>query len=775
MKKSVALLIVLVILLYSPSIFAASYFTNNKDLDATFTQLEKAFLKSEQVYFPLEGEFDVITGPIVNKALPKMTNEVLKAAVNKRLNDIRVAIEIREERLGGLSKEEYKMISEELLHESITIGGEFYWEAGNKTIWLTFGTADDEFEEFDGLVGNFKRMGKEKDEVSQADLQVEVKIKKYFNQSIQAGNKVSPEIMEKLPGKLESLFKELELSKIITAQIMSVIHEQIYKSNVERFDGSESIESIIESCQFIIEMLQEDRDSERQIEVYRFPNDLPSPEVKEDLIKKILNGELSDSFTSGFKNPMTLGDLAKLYFESAELDEKIQLEANSIYKNSPNYIKMAYIYGMINGKGDLEKPLTRLEASRRLVVGNIYEKSPINEALRINDSAKIPSEDIVTVANSGLRIRGLNFEPQSMYTKQEAILDRTVFEFRNVIRGYKIRIHLDELSKLIVGENTVHMLFENNEQLEEYLQSNFEDTAIGDIKRNGSYMRIDTGCALIELFTPEKGIKFTFKNGIKFADFAEEVYGPELSNKIESRVLKAGEKVSMDMQVDSIHKKLYQRLDSILTKIIKPGMTTEQKIKAIHDYVVTHIIYDLNYDSEDTPEAVLMTLDKGRGVCGGYAFLFEYLCDRASIPCVSEGGTSITSPVTPNHIWNAVFLNGEWKFVDTTWDDGNEKKISYKYFLNDKFTFMKDHSPKMGIPDIDSYPEFDGMNIKSQEELRVYVLRKFYWIDGFKVTFRMADKKLKPYVGYVWASPEVQAVLTYDAIKDLYTLTAKKK
>ncbi len=774
MKKLFSLLIVLVLLLNSPLAFAASYFTNNKDLDATFAQLEKIFLKSEQVYIPLESEFDPITGPVVKEKLPKMTPAVLKAAVDERLNDIRVAIEIEEERLGGFSKEEYKMISEQLLHKSIIKRGQFYWEKGNKTVWLTFGLADDDFEEFEGLVGSFKRMGKEKDEVNQTDLdQVDERITKYFNQSIKAGNKVSPEIIKNLPSKLESLFKEHKLSKIITSQLLSVIHENIYKTEVETFDGSESIESIIDGYEFTIEMFLKDRDYERQIEDYKFPADSPSPDVREDFIKRILKGELSDSFTSGFSNPISLGELAKLFFKSEELDDKIHFEGNTIDENSPDYVKLAYIYGMINSKDDLKKPLTRLEAARKLVNGMIYQSSDnVSETLDFLDCTKIPADDIVSVANCGIDNRGINFEPQGMYTKQEAIIDSRAHEFEN-LRGYKIPIYLDELSGVVVGENIVHLLFENNAQLEEYLQEHFEDTAIGNIKRDGSYMRIDTGCALVELFTLEKGIKFTFKNGVKFADFKEEVYGPELLYKIEAKAIKSNEKVSMDMQADSVHKKLYQKLDGILAKIIKPKMTTEQKIKAIHDYVVTHITYDLNYGKDYTPEAVLMTIDKGRGVCGDYAYLFEYLCDRASIPCVSELGTTITSPASPNHIWNAVFLNGEWKFVDTTWDDG--KKISYKYFLNDKFTFMKDHSPKMGIPNESSYPKIDPMNIKTQDELRVYLDREFYFIDGFKLTFRLTDKKLKPQIGYLWPGPGIKVVLTYDSKNDLYTVTAKKK
>ena len=147
--------------------------------------------------------------------------------------------------------------------------------------------------------------------------------------------------------------------------------------------------------------------------------------------------------------------------------------------------------------------------------------------------------------------------------------------------------------------------------------------------------------------------------------------------------------------------------------------------------MVTFITYDSDYTDEETAENLLTTIEKGRGICGDYTMLFQYLCDRASIPCISEGGDVITS--SAGHAWNVVFLNGQWKFVDTTWDDGDPKKISYKYFMVDKSMFMKDHTPWMGVPDENLCPEIDGMNIKSQDELRVYLLKKFYWIDGFKV------------------------------------------
>ncbi len=777
MKKISAFLLIFVLLFNTSSVLAVSdtsYFTNNKALDTTFEKLKKAFMASEQKDWPIEVDADVFKGKKSIK-VPKMTDALIEKAVTKVLNDIKVYIEIEEERLGGLTKEDYEKISAQLIHGTIVSKGYLYWDKDMKYIILTFGIGGDEYEEFDNLTGNFANMGSVLDEVYTEDLEVKADIERYIKQSIQKGNKFSSEMVNKLPDRIDSLFKELQLTKILAAQTIAEIHRDIYACDLKKFDGSESLDSIIESYQSIIGMRQENRQELIKIKKFTFSNDEPSPEYRDYFADKIIDGELSEYFTSGFKKAITLDELARLYFESKEVDEKIVLDEGTIDQDAPDYIKNAFIYGMIDNAGDLNKPLNRLEAAKHLINGIIYQGSGVSKTLRIADCAKIQFDDLVTVANcldNGIDTIGMNFEPEKMYTIEDAIMDKFRFEFNN-IRGYEAPINISEPSKIVIGKNIIHMQFDSKEQVEEFIEYQFEDSAIGDIKRNGSYMRIDTGCALLEFFTPENGIKFTFKNGVKYIDFDKGTYGPELQFKIEPRILKSGEKADMNMQIDSIHKKINIKLDAILAKIIKPNMTTEQKVKAIHDYVVTHITYDSKYSDEETPETLLTTIDKGRGVCGDYTQLFQYLCDRAAIPCISEAGDVSTSSIS--HAWNVVFLNGQWKFVDTTWDDADPKKITYKYYLVDKFTFMKDHKALMGVPDENLCPEVDGMKIKSQDELRIYLLKKFYWIDGYKVTFRMADKKMKPNIGYIWPTSEIKVVLTYDSKNDLYTVAAKAR
>jgi hypothetical protein len=618
-------------------------------------------------------------------------------------------------------------------------------------------------------------MGKEKDDVNPADLRVKNKITRYLNQFIQKGNKIAPEVLETFPGEVERLFIEYNLSRIEAAVALSRIHDEIYNPQLndpsaDQYDGSNSIEALVESCGATLSTTRTAREQGKKMEYYQYREDEPGSKAKETVTVDLLRGHLPESFTYGFNKAVTLDELAQLHFKSGKLPKNIVIDAPGFDANTPDYIKQAFAYGMIHDLKDLNKPLTRLEAARRLVNGAMYYNGFWN-ALNITDAAAIPLADQITVAtclHARMKPKVDKFEPQSSYTKEQAILDRNVFCFEN-LRGYNIPFHVEGISKIVLGTNTVHILFDNKDGIQAYMEDVFFDTPLDSIKTDKSYTRIDTGGALIELFTPENGIKFTLKNGVTYFDLEEGAYGPGLAYKLEPIVLKGNEKADMNTQIDSIHKRLYAKLDPILAKIIKPGMTPEQKVKEIHDFVVKHITYDIKYQNEDNLENLMISINKGRSVCGDYCLLFMHLCRRASIPATYE-----VDPFILNHAWNAVFLNGRWLFVDTTWDDKDDGKILYTHYLKNRFTFTKNHNPYMGVPDPDYYTDIDPMNIKNQDELRAYLLKNFYWVNGYKKTFRMADKTIKPIIYYMRDS-DVTVSLTYDAKADLYTVTAKGK
>ncbi|MBZ4666188.1 cell wall-binding repeat-containing protein [Mahella sp.] len=138
-------------------------------------------------------------------------------------------------------------------------------------------------------------------------------------------------------------------------------------------------------------------------------------------------------------------------------------------------------------------------------------------------------------------------------------------------------------------------------------------------------------------------------------------------------------------------KEYYNKAKTIISKIIKPGMTDLQKEKAVHDYIVNNVRYDIkNYNNNTVPDESYSpygALVKGVAVCEGYAWATKLLLNMAGIEStVVEGG---------GHAWNIVKINGKCYHLDTTWDEpvtSNDKNIlRYDYFNLNDAQIGKDH------------------------------------------------------------------------------------
>ena len=129
------------------------------------------------------------------------------------------------------------------------------------------------------------------------------------------------------------------------------------------------------------------------------------------------------------------------------------------------------------------------------------------------------------------------------------------------------------------------------------------------------------------------------------------------------------------------------QVTAILKDIIKVSMNDHQKEKAIHDYIVTHVAYDITYSGYSAYDA----LKNGLTVCSGYAQLAYKMLKESGIETKIVLGTSNGE----NHAWNLVKLDNIWYHLDCTWDDpvpDVKGRILYDYFnLNDK-KISEDHS-----------------------------------------------------------------------------------
>ena len=98
---------------------------------------------------------------------------------------------------------------------------------------------------------------------------------------------------------------------------------------------------------------------------------------------------------------------------------------------------------------------------------------------------------------------------------------------------------------------------------------------------------------------------------------------------------------------------------------IPAGLTT---IESIFNYVINQTVYDLNAPNAYSAQGVF---DDGRAVCDGYSRAVLLLCQKAGIPCLYIGSTTI------NHSYNLVYQDGKWYILDATWSDTGNAYSNY--------------------------------------------------------------------------------------------------
>ena len=115
------------------------------------------------------------------------------------------------------------------------------------------------------------------------------------------------------------------------------------------------------------------------------------------------------------------------------------------------------------------------------------------------------------------------------------------------------------------------------------------------------------------------------------------------------------------------------KVSSILASLDLNNHGDYDKMKAIYDYICSHVSY--NYGSDNIKFTAYSALINGSAVCQGYSVALYRLCLAAGIDARVVTSESLI------HAWNIVCIDGsKYYYVDSTWD-AEQYPGDYLYFL----------------------------------------------------------------------------------------------
>ena len=111
------------------------------------------------------------------------------------------------------------------------------------------------------------------------------------------------------------------------------------------------------------------------------------------------------------------------------------------------------------------------------------------------------------------------------------------------------------------------------------------------------------------------------------------------------------------------------------------NLSEVEKIKLIHDYIINTTTYDSDRSDNNIikykSDIAYGPLYEHYAICGGYSDLMAIFLNNLKIKNYKIS--------TNSHVWNAVYINGNWLHIDLTWDDpitsDKSNIIDHKFLL----------------------------------------------------------------------------------------------
>ena len=139
-------------------------------------------------------------------------------------------------------------------------------------------------------------------------------------------------------------------------------------------------------------------------------------------------------------------------------------------------------------------------------------------------------------------------------------------------------------------------------------------------------------------------------------------------------------------ETESLQKQIYRSVSQYLNDI-EPSMSAYDVALRLQAKIIAAVDYDtiaLNREDEnggpdkdkiDYLRTICGVFINGKAVCEGYARALQYLLQRCGIECAEVAGNirkETNNGKSETHAWNIVKIDGDYYYLDATWDDNSD-------------------------------------------------------------------------------------------------------
>jgi len=153
----------------------------------------------------------------------------------------------------------------------------------------------------------------------------------------------------------------------------------------------------------------------------------------------------------------------------------------------------------------------------------------------------------------------------------------------------------------------------------------------------------------------------------------------------------------------SLSQPIPKEVADLAREITRNCQTDAERAKAIYDWITGHITYDWKVwadivagaNTYTQPQDPLSVIQRGTGVCAGYAWLFDALAASVGLNANfvigdvrGYRGTADDDLISKyQHAWNCVQIDGQWCLLDSTWGARQNGESATDYLARRDYYF----------------------------------------------------------------------------------------